>query len=154
MGACCSTASNTVIQGNNSENTNSTGRNSSILSRRASNGQNRNSHQRNTLNEEQPQATQETSPFDNTNNPQQLYIEIEELQRDLSLMEAFFQSVLGQAYQMGMVDPDIVGGQQRSENNAPPPASQKAMRQIPTVALCAEDLTDENNRECCICFEE
>merc|ERR1719296_600096 len=28
------------------------------------------------------------------------------------------------------------------------------MRQIPTVTLCAEDLTDENNRECCICFEE
>merc|ERR1740129_2725667 len=45
-----------------------------------------------------------------------------------------------------------VGG--RTENSAPPPANKKAIRQIPTVALCAEDLMDENNRECVICFEE
>lgn len=33
-------------------------------------------------------------------------------------------------------------------------ASNKAIRQIPNVALTAEDLTDETNRECCICMEE
>jgi len=79
--------------------------------------------------------------------------EIEQLQRDLRVMEAFFQSLLGQAYQMGM-DPGGFQTQQQSENTAPPPASNKAMRQVPTVRVCAEDLVDENNRECCICFEE
>merc|ERR1740122_863086 len=82
--------------------------------------------------------------------------DISQVQRDLSLMEAFFQSVLGQAYQMGM-NPEANGGVQvggRTENSAPPPANKKAIRQIPTVALCAEDSMDENNRECVICFEE
>ena len=35
-----------------------------------------------------------------------------------------------------------------------PPASQRSIRQLPTVAVSAEDLVDENNRSCCICFEE
>jgi hypothetical protein len=35
-----------------------------------------------------------------------------------------------------------------------PPASQKAIRKLPTIAVAPEDLVDENNRECCICFEE
>lgn len=167
MGACCSSSSNnTVIEGRNGENTNSNQRRNNnsqprrqvalALGRtRSNNGQN---------NEQQITTTPSPLvPLDNNNtninnNPRQLYTEIEELQRDLSLMEAFFQSVLGQAYQMGMdVDPSAaVAGQQGTAppNNAPPPASQKALRQIPTVALCAEDLSDENNRECCICFEE
>lgn len=34
-----------------------------------------------------------------------------------------------------------------------PPASCKAIRQLPTVTVTPEDLVDENNRECCICFE-
>lgn len=37
---------------------------------------------------------------------------------------------------------------------AAPPASNKAIRQLPTVSVTPEDLVDENNRECCICFEE
>ena len=35
-----------------------------------------------------------------------------------------------------------------------PPASQKAIRKLPTIKVAPEDLVDENNRECCICFEE
>ncbi len=44
--------------------------------------------------------------------------------------------------------------QQEDENRANPPASVKAIRQLPTVIVKPEDLVDENNRECCICFEE
>jgi len=42
-------------------------------------------------------------------------------------------------------------GQQGPQPN--PPASCKAIRQLPTVIVKPEDLVDENNRECCICFE-
>jgi len=38
--------------------------------------------------------------------------------------------------------------------NATPAASERAIRQIPTVAVTQEDLIDENNRSCCICFDE
>lgn len=40
-----------------------------------------------------------------------------------------------------------------NRNRGPPPASGKALRQLPTVTVTAEDLVDENNRECCICLE-
>lgn len=39
-------------------------------------------------------------------------------------------------------------------NKGPPPASAKAIRQLPTVIVTPQDLVDENNRECCICLEE
>eukprot|EP00978_Attheya_sp_CCMP212_P012872 scaffold32150_cov64-Attheya_sp.AAC.2 len=39
------------------------------------------------------------------------------------------------------------------EPKGAPPASQKAIKQLPTVIVAPEDLVDENNRECCICFE-
>ncbi len=35
-----------------------------------------------------------------------------------------------------------------------PAASERAIRQIPTVSVTQEDLIDENNRSCCICFDE
>lgn len=35
-----------------------------------------------------------------------------------------------------------------------PPASQKAVRQLPTIKVTPEDLVDPSNRECCICLEE
>lgn len=37
--------------------------------------------------------------------------------------------------------------------NRIPPASARAIRQLPTIAVAPEDLVDENNRECCICME-
>lgn len=43
---------------------------------------------------------------------------------------------------------------QEGGNKGPPPASSKALRQLPTVTVAPEDLVDENNRECCICLEE
>ncbi|GFH58718.1 hypothetical protein CTEN210_15194 [Chaetoceros tenuissimus] len=39
-------------------------------------------------------------------------------------------------------------------SRAAPPADTKAIRQLPVVSVSPEDLVDENNRECCICFEE
>lgn len=35
-----------------------------------------------------------------------------------------------------------------------PPASMRAIRNIPTIQVAPEDLVDPNNRECCICLEE
>lgn len=43
--------------------------------------------------------------------------------------------------------------QQPPETVKPPPASARAIRQLPAVTVLPEDLVDENNRECCICFE-
>lgn len=43
--------------------------------------------------------------------------------------------------------------QQEQSSTAIPPASDRAIRTIPTVMVTPEDLVDENNRECCICFE-
>jgi len=40
------------------------------------------------------------------------------------------------------------------QQGAPPSASRTAIRQLPTVMVSSEDLVDENNRECCICFDE
>jgi len=39
------------------------------------------------------------------------------------------------------------------ETMKPPPASNRALRTLPTVTVAPEDLVDETNRECCICFE-
>ena len=44
--------------------------------------------------------------------------------------------------------------EQQFSPNAPPPASNKAIRTLPIVTVTPEDLVDENNRECCICFDE
>jgi hypothetical protein len=43
---------------------------------------------------------------------------------------------------------------QAGGNRGAPPASLKALRQLPIVKVAPEDLVDENNRECCICLEE
>mmetsp|Transcript_28240 Transcript_28240/g.41722 ORF Transcript_28240/g.41722 Transcript_28240/m.41722 type:complete len:578 (+) Transcript_28240:83-1816(+) len=53
------------------------------------------------------------------------------------------------AFHQEAMDPQGVG-----MANGPPPASAKALRQLPTVSVTPEDLVDESNRECCICLEE
>ena len=35
-----------------------------------------------------------------------------------------------------------------------PPASMRAIKQLPTIRVAPEDLIDPINRECCICFED
>lgn len=43
---------------------------------------------------------------------------------------------------------------QEQQIRGTPPASRKSIRHLPTILVHSEDLVDESNRECCICFEE
>mmetsp|Transcript_9685 Transcript_9685/g.13699 ORF Transcript_9685/g.13699 Transcript_9685/m.13699 type:complete len:403 (-) Transcript_9685:72-1280(-) len=56
------------------------------------------------------------------------------------------------------LDPGLQAAMHRSmqeeSSKAPPPASRRAIRQLPTILVRSEDLVEESNRECCICFEE
>jgi len=69
--------------------------------------------------------------------------EIENLQRELALMEALFQQLLGNA---------LREMQDEAEARGPPPASARAIRRLPTVVVAAEDLIEEQNRQCAVCF--
>ena len=42
---------------------------------------------------------------------------------------------------------------QHPNNARAPPASERAIRQLPEILVKPEDLVDENNRECCICLD-
>lgn len=83
-------------------------------------------------------------------------IQAEYLQQELALMEAFFQSVLnGNAPPDGQFNPFAGFAQQEvNPETMNHPTSKRALRQIPTVMVTAEDLVDENNRECCICLDQ
>ena len=74
-----------------------------------------------------------------------------------SLTGAFTDTIFGgnnpfqfpaQAHFQQAMDPQVGG------NKGAPPASLKALRQLPIIKVAPEDLVDENNRECCICLEE
>jgi len=75
---------------------------------------------------------------------------LEQLQIDLVTIERIFQSLLGQPYQgMGMGgggDIRVVSG------DVCPPACQDAIDGLASIRITAEDLEDENNKSCCICF--
>eukprot|EP00980_Cylindrotheca_fusiformis_P008770 scaffold1869_cov122-Cylindrotheca_fusiformis.AAC.32 len=45
-------------------------------------------------------------------------------------------------------------GPQHDGVQVTPPASSRAIRQLPTIRVSPEDLVDPSNRECCICLEE
>jgi len=66
--------------------------------------------------------------------------------------EQFYAAAQQAAQEAGLGNPN--GQQQGHQGPQPnPPASCKSIRQLPTVIVKPEDLVDENNRECCICFE-
>jgi len=44
--------------------------------------------------------------------------------------------------------------QQGDQTRSTPPASVRAIRQLPNIRVAPEDLVDPNNRECCICLEK
>ena len=69
--------------------------------------------------------------------------EIENLQRELAAMEALFQQLLGNA---------LREMQEEAEAMGPPPASAEAIRRLPTIVVAAEDLMEEQNRQCAVCF--
>ena len=43
--------------------------------------------------------------------------------------------------------------EQQQQPKGPPPASQRALRSLPQISICPQDLIDPVNRECCICLE-
>lgn len=69
--------------------------------------------------------------------------EVENLQRELAAMEELFNQLLGNVFREM---------QEEAENAGPPPASAQAIRRLPTVVVTAEDLIDEQNRQCAVCF--
>ncbi len=81
--------------------------------------------------------------------------DITNLIQELRTMEMLFQSLFGGGGHenanrdffpaMWFYDPNPPPG-------GPPPASDRAMRQLPNVVVTQNDLLDEANRECCICF--
>ena len=74
---------------------------------------------------------------------QREHAEIENLQRELQAMEALFQQLLGNA---------LREMQEEAEAMGPPPASAEAIRRLPTIVVAAEDLMEEQNRQCAVCF--
>mmetsp|Transcript_24712 Transcript_24712/g.53847 ORF Transcript_24712/g.53847 Transcript_24712/m.53847 type:complete len:370 (-) Transcript_24712:2001-3110(-) len=69
--------------------------------------------------------------------------EIDNLQRELAAMEELFTQLLGNVLR------EI---QEEEEGAGPPPASAQAIRRLPTIVVAAEDLIDEQNRQCSVCF--
>jgi len=74
---------------------------------------------------------------------------LEQLQLDLVTIERIFQSLLGGPYQGSGSSTDI---QVLTGSDSCPPASQAAIDKLPSISIAEEDLEDENNRSCCICF--
>lgn len=58
-------------------------------------------------------------------------------------MEELFTRLLGDVFREM---------QEEAENAGPPPASAQAIRRLPTIVVAAEDLIDEQNRQCAVCF--
>ena len=52
--------------------------------------------------------------------------------------------------------PGMPGGmpQQQNPNSPSPPASKRLLRNLPTVTVTSDDLTEETNKNCCICLED
>lgn len=76
---------------------------------------------------------------------------LEQLQIDLVTIERIFQSLLGQPYQ-AMSARNNTEIRVLTGENACPPACQEAIDGLSSIRIAAEDLEDENNRSCCICF--
>jgi hypothetical protein len=82
-------------------------------------------------------------------------LEIRQLQSDLDTLERLFQALLGHGFI------DHLTNNMDSENDdlfwsssSCPPASREVIHNLPCIQVSEEDLQDECNRECCICFYE
>ncbi|GMI56235.1 hypothetical protein ScalyP_jg1030 [Parmales sp. scaly parma] len=62
------------------------------------------------------------------------------------LLGGFSGAGLGGAYPGTSNNPSF-------DSTAPPPASEKSIRQLPQISVTADDLLDEANKECCVCLE-
>ena len=77
--------------------------------------------------------------------------ELEQLQNDLETMERLFRSLLGHSFAEGIGYEESFEDERRDENYCPP-ASRHAIKTLPIIEVKEDDLTEECNRECCICF--
>lgn len=76
--------------------------------------------------------------------------EIRQLQTDLETLERLFQSLLGQSFTAQLVRNIEV--QHNINLEEYPPASNHEIRNLSCIQIADQDLQDECNRECCICF--
>lgn len=108
---------------------------------------------RSTQQPQQPQQQQEQQPQQNQRHGNNTEPEVHTFHIPPG-MEHIFANLFNQA---GFPMPDGFTAQfandENASPNAPPPASENALRTLPIVKVTPEDLVDENNRECCICFE-
>lgn len=81
--------------------------------------------------------------------------EIRQLQNDLDTLERLFQTLLGQSFAAqlvrnmdaaNLIENDVL------PDGTCPPASQTAIQNLTLITVSKEDLIEECNRECCICF--
>mmetsp|Transcript_22189 Transcript_22189/g.33800 ORF Transcript_22189/g.33800 Transcript_22189/m.33800 type:complete len:367 (-) Transcript_22189:173-1273(-) len=86
--------------------------------------------------------------------------ELRQLQSDLETLERLFQSLLGQSFAAQLVrnmesTHGINFGMMQNENGefgSCPPAAVDAIENLTCIEVTSDDLVDEFNRECCICF--
>jgi hypothetical protein len=107
-----------------------------------------------------PQNQVETTEKTTTMNPQQFRHFHENHNNFFQGMQnaagSFFDNVMGGLGAGGFAAAAARGGgadRHHPHQQRTPPASQRAIQQLPTVMVSPEDLVDEANRECCICFE-
>jgi len=66
-------------------------------------------------------------------------------------MDERIESILGYLHERGVIEEVLNEASEGAK--APPPASKRAVLQLPTITVAVEDLQDESNRTCCICLE-
>jgi len=84
--------------------------------------------------------------------------ELDQLRTDLVTLERIFTSLLGQSLQVsngpGSLLADAANGPNSLSNSSCPPASPHVIDTLATIKVSHEDLEDDTNKECCICFIE
>ena len=76
--------------------------------------------------------------------------ELRQLQSDLDTLERLFQTLLGQSFTAQLVR--NIDAASTITIEGCPPASVAAIENLACIQVSREDLVDECNRECCICF--
>lgn len=78
--------------------------------------------------------------------------ELRQLQSDLETLERLFQTVLGQSFTAQLArNIDVANGNNIGIDECPP-ASSKVLEELIEITISEDDLVDDCNKECCICF--
>mmetsp|Transcript_16079 Transcript_16079/g.30371 ORF Transcript_16079/g.30371 Transcript_16079/m.30371 type:complete len:336 (-) Transcript_16079:2326-3333(-) len=81
-------------------------------------------------------------------------LEIRQLQSDLDTLERLFQALLGHGFAEHFTNSLDTDQDVYLNSSSCPPASNDVIQNLPCVEISEEDLREECNRECCICFYE